>query len=122
MQVLVRERQEGKTASLVNWLQQGERTDRYPGWSRVLVVIDERERARLREEYWSSIEDIDHRLWTYAEWTGLRPGHKRGVEVAVDNLDLLLAELGLPGVTVISMTGHLWSPRRRPRSYSVPYR
>jgi len=38
MQVIVRDRRQGKTTELIKWLLQGHMQEGYPQWSRVLVV------------------------------------------------------------------------------------
>lgn len=38
MKVLVRDRRAGKTTELIKWLLQGKEQDKYPYWSRVIVV------------------------------------------------------------------------------------
>lgn len=112
-QILGGGRQSGKTTRLLNWVAAGEKIDRYPGWSRVLVVhsIDEvlrlRSIIRMDPEH-PLFEDDPHRVYSLEEW---RSAHNvaHDVEVAIDNLDLHVAHLiGHHGrVAKVSMSGEV---------------
>jgi len=57
MQVIVRDRQEGKTTELIKWLLQGTEQDKYPYWSRVIVCAASHvETARVTNEVLRYIE------------------------------------------------------------------
>jgi hypothetical protein len=100
MRVIARGRQAGKTYDLVQWVKEGEQTDSYPGWSRVLLCHSLDEAQRIRELY-----DLDYRqVFGVNEWRGARLGPKT-VEVAIDNVDLILLSLIGQHPTQISMTG-----------------
>lgn len=117
MNVVVRERQQGKTTALVDWLLAPEGgpllktrgTHRYPYWKRVIITLHgERERVRLQrvigekfmricdERGWF-LEDFDHAIsavWTL-ESIHNNKHHGRShayedVEFAVDDLDYLI--------------------------------
>jgi len=67
MHVLIAGRQEGKTTSLMHWLGKGTSIIQYPGWSRVVIVADRQRHTWLKERYWGSLEDFDHRVYTVHE-------------------------------------------------------
>lgn len=94
LQLLMRDRQAGKTTAAIVWVALGERTTRYPGWSRVLVVPTMRRLDHIRREWWHTLDDFSHRVYTLAEWAPAR-GIGPDVEVCLDDLDTLLAT-GLP--------------------------
>lgn len=48
MKFLIRDRQQGKTTDLIEWVKQGEKTNRYPGWSRILVAANMQRADQLR--------------------------------------------------------------------------
>lgn len=51
-QWLVADRREGKTTALLAWLTAGHLLgDGYPGWSRMLIVATDQERARIRRHH-----------------------------------------------------------------------
>lgn len=100
MRVIVNGRQAGKTYALVQWVKEGEETDSYPGWSRVILTHNLEEAARLRAQY-----DLDYRqVFSVVEWQHARLGRKP-VEVALDNADITLAHLLGQMPSLVSMTG-----------------
>lgn len=100
MKVIARPRQAGKTYELIQWLKGGERTDSYPGWSRILLCHSLEEAQRIR-----TAGQLDYRqVFSVEEWRSARIGQKP-VEVAVDNADLVLASLIGQYPTHISVTG-----------------
>lgn len=57
MQVIVRDRQKGKTTELIKWLLQGKEQDTYPYWSRVIVCpFSNVEVTRVTNEVFRYIE------------------------------------------------------------------
>lgn len=114
MKVLTTERGEGKSTELLHWLLRGDPRDHWPGWSRVIVVSTSRE-ARLlafhhqRSEYLHELmlarggPELDKLILVYG--SDVRPHLLDRVEVAVDNVDLLLAGLLFKTPAVITMTG-----------------
>ncbi len=50
MQVLVRDRSQGKTTELIKWFLNGKEIDRYPVWSRVIVVSQYSQVARVAND------------------------------------------------------------------------
>lgn len=101
MKVIVSGRQAGKTYALVQWVKEGEQTDSYPGWSRVILTHSILEAARLRADY-----DLDYRqVFSVAEWQKAHLGRKL-VEIGVDNADLVLAAHIGQTPRQITITGH----------------
>lgn len=109
-QYIVGGRCTGKTTRLLEWVAAGEPRNGYPFWSRVLVVHSLQEVMRLRSIIRADperplFEDDPHRLYHLDDW---RTAHlqERDVEVALDNLDLMIAHLVGPGrLSRASMTG-----------------
>ena len=100
MRVIARGRQAGKTYDLVQWVKQGEETDWYPGWSRILLCHSLEEAQRIRRSY-----DLDYRqVFAVSEWKTARMA-RRDVEIAVDNADMVLASYLGQHPTQISVTG-----------------
>jgi hypothetical protein len=98
--VMARGRQAGKTYDLRGWVKQGVETDSYPGWSRVILTHSLEEAQRLRTAY-----DLDYRqVFSVEEWRSARLG-RRPVEVALDNADLVLAQMLGQMPRIISVTG-----------------
>lgn len=102
MRVIVNGRQAGKTYALMKWVKEGEKTDSYPGWSRVLLTHSLAEAQRLRTLY-----DLDYRqVFSISEWKTARLGRKP-VDVAVDNADMILAHMIGQYPSRVTMTGTL---------------
>lgn len=102
MRVIVNGRQAGKTHALMKWVKEGEETDSYPGWSRVILTHSLEEAQRLRTLY-----DLDYRqVFSVNEWKNARLGRKP-VDVAVDNADLILAHMIGQYPSQVAMTGTL---------------
>ena len=110
LRVLTRDRGRGKTWNAIEWLLDGHRVRGYPGWSRVLVEPNRAMFMRVREDWWSQIEDFDHRVYTHDEWRRSR-GSSPGTEVVIDNAEYLIGFL--PGHVVgLTMSGVPWTTRR----------
>lgn len=107
MRVLAAGRQGGKTTQVVDWLKAGERTETYPGWTRVLLVSRMSEFNRLRARYWGEIEDFDHRVYHVRDWArGYRVDP--ATEVVIDNIEFVLPHL--PGrLAAFTVTGEPWT-------------
>lgn len=102
MYVIVNGRQAGKTYALVQWVKDGERTDSYPGWSRVILTHTIADADRLRKDY-----DLDYRqVFGVEEWRKARIG-RLPVAVAVDNADLVLASYLGQMPSTVSITGRV---------------
>ena len=100
MKVIARGRREGKTHALIEWVKEGEETDSYPGWSRVLLCHSLEEAQRIRTQY-----DLDYRqVFAVNEWKTAHLGHEP-VEVALDNADIILTSLLGQWITCIAVTG-----------------
>lgn len=103
----------GRTTALLSWLLGGEPVRGYPGWSRMLVVLD-----ASMARYTSGLDaDAAERFYRAAGFNinnviitpaDLRRMHgiDRSVEVAVDDVEVLLREaLGGWIVAVATLTG-----------------
>jgi hypothetical protein len=101
MQIYVLPRQAGKTHRLVEWVLAGEKTDAYPGWSRILLVHSVEECNRLRRHY----PALDfHQVFSVSEWQRTRFG-TIDMEIGLDNADMVLAALLGRMPSVVTMTG-----------------
>ena len=94
--VLVGGRQAGKTRRLLEWVAYGERTNGYPGWSRVLIVHSVGEVMRLRSIIRATdppmFLDDAHRIYHLEDWqTALVTGEPP--VVALDSAEIYLARL-----------------------------
>lgn len=102
--VVVRDRQEGKTTDALRWLADGKRCPGYPGWTRVLVVTDVQ--AFLYVKRMSGpFDDLDHRIYFLADWQRAHvTGHP---EVWLDDAERHLHGLlqGRGRLVGVSMTG-----------------
>jgi len=102
MRVIVNGRQAGKTHALVQWVKEGEQTDSYPGWTRVILTHSLEEAQRLRNLY-----DLEYRqVFSMGEWKNARLGRKP-VDVAVDNVDMILAHMIGQYPSQVAMTGRI---------------
>lgn len=84
----------------------------YPGWTRVLVVCHLAEFDRLREEYWSRLEDFDHRVFTITDWLDAHNVNP-STEVCIDNLDMVIhgGWRNFPGwIAAVTITAEPWVP------------
>lgn len=134
MQVIVRDRQQGKTTDLVAWLLQGERRTNYPNWSRVILVHSnvlvahtsnqvgralqalpgtwfcERCPIHLAEQceaYHEKLSaDIRKAVWSFSDYS--HNAHGRDFEYAIDNLDAWISmTFHGKGPAIVAMTGTL---------------
>lgn len=107
LKILAMDRQEGKTSAAMDWLCGGERAPGYPGWSRVLIVMNRGEVERLRRAHRVLLEDFDRRVYSWDEWSravGVSPE----TEVCIDNAELFLARI--PGrLSMMTMTAARWT-------------
>lgn len=104
MRVIARGRQAGKTYDLVQWVKQGEQTDSYPGWTRIILCHSLQEAQRIRK---TAIYNLDYRqVFAISEWHSYLQRTTVGtVEIAVDNADLVLASFIGQSPTYITVTG-----------------
>lgn len=102
----------GKTARLLAWVQAGRPLDRYPFWSRVIIVPSLKQAEELRKTLKTLRPDLDTYRWVfdYGEWYMARVG-ARDVEIAVDNVEALVRNaIGSPGSVVrVAIRGELAS-------------
>lgn len=99
MKVLYWPRRSGKTTKLALWVKEGERTDSYPGWNRVMLVPTAQEALHVRQQY-----KLDsHQIFSFDEW---RTAYARAfpadarIEVAVDRAETLIHDLVMGRGTV----------------------
>lgn len=118
IEVIARDRGDGKTTALVGWLLDGHRIDGWPGWSRLLVVADGQRVQAIHNGY--AFPEQDHALRaagcegglgkvvvTLAEAVSVsRRGLARDVEWALDDVETVLADVfgvfGLPAVLTVT--------------------
>lgn len=106
LEVLVRGRGGGKSTVAMRWVADGKRVRGYPGWSRVLVVANRSMFDCLRRDWWSQLEDFDHRVYVFKEWRRAH-GVNPDTEVRLDNAEWLLPLM--PGrLTGVTMSGAAW--------------
>ena len=82
----------GKTAHMLQWLLKGERTDSFPGWTRVMLCANAHQKDVLCRTHRGSIEDVVHRVFTVDEWVQARNVDIK-TEVGVDNAEMVLASM-----------------------------
>jgi hypothetical protein len=122
MIVITDRRQTGRTTRLAAWLIWGHEVEGWPGWSRVLVVLDEQRVQHLMHEWCTEGTELHglHQtmrerfqpsygklIITLRELLGLR-GADRAVEIALDDADAVLTHAlhGLrPAVVAFEGTG-----------------
>lgn len=131
MQVIVRDRREGKTTELIKWLLGGNLQRPYPQWNRVLVCAHRtavvrvvREVRRYIEEHnWdacaksdphlgtlceavhaSTINEVAKNVWGMSDFEHNIRGN-RPFEYAIDDLDFFLRNTFRSQPSVIAMTG-----------------
>lgn len=112
MKVLLTSRQGGKTTTAIKWLLEGKPTQRYPYWSRVLVVPDMAMLMHLNKEYYGKIYDLHKRIFHWEDWKHAY-GAAPDAEVCFDNMDILFSRLlgRSPGVmTNATLSGEEWTP------------
>ena len=101
MKIITRPRQAGKTHEMVQWVLEGEAVQGYPGWSRVLVCHTIQEADRIRVLY----PALGYRqVFSWQEWRERHPGGYP-TNIAVDNAELILAQVLGQWPSVVSMTG-----------------
>lgn len=122
MIVIADHRQTGRTTHLAAWLIWGHEIEGWPGWSRVLVVLDEQRVRSLMHEWCTEGTEL-HGLHlalrdrftpsygkliiTLSELRGLRGVDPR-IEIALDDAEAVLAHAlhgRLPAVLAITGTG-----------------
>lgn len=90
-QWLIRGRGQYKTTTAVEWVKQGKRTKKWPGWSRVLITHNMQEADRLRNTMREVLGLDYHQVFFWDEWIQSAHGLVGGrVEVAIDNADIIL--------------------------------
>lgn len=92
MQVLNWPKRAGKTTKLALWVKEGERTDSYPGWTRIMLVPTIQEAVHVRNQF-----KLDpHQIFSYEEWRKAYHAAFQGeahIEVAVDRAETLIHDL-----------------------------
>jgi hypothetical protein len=124
LRALLAERQEGKTTQLVDWLVDGDPIDKWPSWSRVLIVPEKQQLMNIVSRF----QVANHALRDKGCPGGLQKviltagGYAltrlrlADVEVAVDNAEQLIEmQLGIRP-DLVSMTGSVFGaePARVP--------
>jgi hypothetical protein len=103
MRIFVAGRGAGKTHELVRWVKEGERTPRYPGWSRILLTHSVNQSVYVREKW-----ELDpHQIMSVQEWQArYRPAFASSrLEIGVDNAELILEHFLDTAISVAAMTG-----------------
>jgi hypothetical protein len=101
--VIARPRGRGKTSELIQWLVNGHLVQGWPGWSRLIVVADERMQKSMMDTWNHQVRPLvpgglGKVVITAAELHNRVPGTRinQGIQVAFDDIDALLwATLGL---------------------------
>lgn len=109
MHVLIKNRQEGKTTQLMKWVADGVPLDKdgYPFWSRVVIVVDQKQHDILRRDYWARLEDFDHRVYTIRDIEHGRFVNKK-TKYRIDNMDLFLSGMFPVHIDGFTMTADTW--------------
>ncbi len=99
----VTDRGEGKTEALVNWVKLGVSENGFPHWSRVIVTHNEHEAERLRKQY----NLTKNQVWAWDYWVarGRGRGSNSHLQVAVDNVDIILQGLLHAYPVIVTATG-----------------
>lgn len=130
MKVMVKDRGEGKTTALIDWVLRGHPIEGKPGWSRLLLTtFGAREVDRLKQKLHEAAvaqgyirpddtdrHDIHRRLQEAVQdigRTNLRGFDSTRYEIAVDDVHMLIErELGRAGILkspdVIAINGQAW--------------
>jgi len=93
-------RRRGKTTKTIKWLLEGEQTNIFPYWSRVMLVANGAERVQLIDKF-----NLNPRqVFVWDDWKHAA-GIDRSVDVAIDNADLILKQM-MRGheIAIITMT------------------
>lgn len=116
LRALIAERQEGKTTQLIEWLLGGEPIDKWPAWSRVLIVPNPRQMEYIVDRFKTADRELRdkgcpgglQKVVLTAGGYGLTRLRLADVEVAVDNAEELIEQqLGLRP-DIVSMTGSVF--------------
>lgn len=118
MQVILGDRQSGKTTTLLDWLVQGRPRPSWPNWDRVIVTADARRARqiveRLGQPYQVRLRDQGGPFLAKLILAGendyqvLRRLHLHDVAVGLDDAEeWFLARFGVVP-TVVAMTGQLY--------------
>ena len=106
MNIMIANRQAGKTTAAIRWVKEGQRWVGYPGWDRVLVVPTHQMLKHLRTRLWGEIVDFDHRIYDWDTWQHAH-GASPDTQVVIDNAEWIFPQI--PGRLVgITMTGQEW--------------
>lgn len=122
MEVIVGDRQSGKTSALIDWLLEGEVIDNYPWWSRVIACTTQRRVVavtdmvkRCTQEVFEAnirdgnkgmertLHDIRKAVWSLGDLQANRG--RRGIQVAFDDVEYLLEMILRCQPAVITLTG-----------------
>jgi hypothetical protein len=93
IQWYISDRQQGKTAALIEWVKGGNKVGYYPGWDRIILVSSRQEADLLRggdpETNKYGLEY--HQVYYYEEW---KNSYKHGVQgpvvLGIDNVEFFL--------------------------------
>lgn len=109
MKVIQLPRQAGKTNKLIEWIKEGHLIDSYPGWSRVILTSTIQEADMIRNtKLRLQRKEFDTYRWVFSfdEWVRAAVPYSLGIEVAIDNVDMLLSYMlrGQGLIKVITLT------------------
>lgn len=89
MRTVIAPRGQGKTQAAIDWLSGGYAIDSFPWWSRILLVPDQGQKNWIVQHY--GLKKDQTMIYSFEEWKNTKArGTKLGLEVAIDNVDMLL--------------------------------
>lgn len=107
MKLLFMNRQRGKTTRLMKWLFQAERREAFPYWNRIVLVHSVSERDRIIREFGRGNEVLTkvlkEQVHVWSDWQKKSHGATK-VQIAIDNLDLILAQMFRSDIGMIALT------------------
>lgn len=89
MELLQTGRQNGKTFRSVEWVLKGQAQNKFPFWTRVLLVMNHAERERIIKKYHLSPRQV----FVFDDWANTGAGVDKTVTVAIDNADVILQNM-----------------------------
>jgi len=115
MEVLVTDRQRGKTTALMGWVKGGHKTRRYPHWSRIVVIPTMGMLEQIKRDWWEKIEDFDHRVYHLDEIRNNLSFNNPDLEIRFDDMDFVLQKLfPFSRIGGFTMTGKILTPGADP--------
>lgn len=92
----IADRQRGKTEDLITWVKQGQKRSVWPYWTRIIIEPNMQMADLLRGgDPATNKYGLDYtQVFFLDEWLGAYRGNNiRGVEIGIDNVDILLGNL-----------------------------